>query len=236
MDSVSIVIPIYNEEENLEYLIEEIQETLGSKIDFEIIAIDDYSFDKSYDLLKRLKNKYNIKIFKNSQNLGQSMSIKRGIDESSRETIVTIDADLQNNPKDILRLIKIYFENDYSLVGGIRNKRKDKIIKILSSKIANVIRSSILKDKCKDTGCSLKIFSKLVFQNFIFFDGIHRFLPAMFSGYGYKTYFVNVDHRPRIKGYSKYGIYNRFFKGIYDIYRVYFILKKIKKEKIVKFK
>ena len=96
----------------------------------------------------------------------------------------------------------------------------------LSSKFANSIRSKILKDDCLDTGCSLKVFDKNIFLNFPYFNGIHRFLPALFKGYGYKTYFINVDHRPRKKGKSNYGTIDRLYRGIIDIIKVRKIIKK----------
>ena len=103
-------------------------------------------------------------------------------------------------------------------------------IKIISSRIANYIRKIVLKDNCNDTGCSLKIFDKNIFLKFPFFDGIHRFLPALFSGYGKKTFFINVDHRPRLHGYSKYGTYGRLFRGIRDLFKVAKIIKKFKSD------
>ena len=116
------------------------------------------------------------------------------------------------------------------MVGGIRKKRQDSFIKILSSKIANYIRSKILNDNCKDTGCSLKVFSKNIFLEFPYFDGIHRFLPALFKGYGHKTDFINVNHRVRKYGKSKYGTIDRLFRGIRDIIKVKNIInKQIKK-------
>ena len=117
------------------------------------------------------------------------------------------------------------------MVGGIRFRRKDNLIKIFSSKVANSIRSKILKDNCPDTGCSLKVFDKHVFMQFPFFNGIHRFLPALFKGFGKQTYFINVDHRFRIHGHSKYGTFLRLFRGIKDLIRVAIILKKFKRNR-----
>ena len=154
-------------------------------------------------------------------NLGQSYSIQKGINNSVNDIIVTIDGDGQNDPKDIIKLYDIYMaKENLKLVGGIRKKRKDKFIKKISSKIANFIRSRVLNDNCKDTGCSLKIFSKKIFIQFEYFDGIHRFLPALFNGYGYDNIYIDVNHRKRIKGYSKYGIWDRLFKGIKDLIKV----------------
>ena len=111
------------------------------------------------------------------------------------------------------------------LIGGIRRNRKDNFTKIISSKIANSIRSRILNDECIDTGCALKIFDKKIFLSFPFFDGVHRFLPALFKGYGYETLFIDVNHRKRNHGISKYGTMNRLFAGIRDIIKVKKILK-----------
>ena len=120
------------------------------------------------------------------------------------------------------------------MLGCIRVKRKDTTIKIISSKVANYIRQLILKDDCVDTGCSLKIFDKEIFLLFPFFTGLHRFLPALFKAHGCKTKFENVDHRKRNKGVSKYGVYNRVFRGIIDIIKVLNIIKNIKNDKLFK--
>jgi len=119
-----------------------------------------------------------------------------------------------------------------SLIGGIRANRKDTYFKILASKIANLIRASILKDECIDTGCSLKIFDRNIFLSFPYFDGIHRFLPALFKGYGKRTFFMNVDHRSRLYGTSKYGNFFRMFKGIRDLIKVLKIIKEFKRKSV----
>ena len=226
--SFSIIVPAFNEFYNLKKLYEEIINSLRG-YNFEIIFIDDCSTDDSLFLLKTLsKNDKKIKILSNKSNSGQSYSIFKGAKNSSHNTIVTIDADLQNDPKDIIKLLNIYFNSKYELIGGIRIKRNDSVVKILSSKIANYVRSSILKDKCSDTGCSLKVFNKRIFTNLPYFDGIHRFLPALFSGFGYATYFVEVNHRKRIAGESKYGVSNRLFRGIKDMLYVKKIIKQNK--------
>ena len=117
-------------------------------------------------------------------------------------------------------------------MGGIRNKRKDSYIKKISSKIANYIRSNILNDHCSDTGCSLKIFDRDSYLEFPYFDGIHRFLPALFKGYWHKTKFINVDHRMRKYGKSKYGTFKRLLKGIIDLIKVVKIIKKFKRNNV----
>ena len=221
----SVVIPLYNENQNILNLIKEVEESLIDFKDYEIILINDASTDKTHATLKSLNNS-RIKIFYNSKNEGQSFSIFHGIKKSLNDTIITIDGDGQNNPADIPKLLKVYFSNEnIKLVGGIRIKRKDNLIKIISSKLANYVRSSILNDDCVDTGCSLKVFSRSIFLSFPYFDGIHRFLPALFKGFGNKTTFVSVNHRKRKYGKSNYGTIIRLFKGIRDIIKVKIILK-----------
>ena len=222
----SIVIPIYNEAQNIKSLVYEIFNSLKDHNDFEVIIVNDFSSDNTTDIVNTLKKKLNISLINNPKNKGQSFSIHKGVLKSKNNTIVTIDGDGQNNPIDIVKLLEIYFSNkEIFLVGGIRVKRKDSLIKIISSKIANKIRSNILKDGCEDTGCSLKVFDKSIFLQFPFFNGIHRFLPALFNGYGYNTFFIAVDHRPRIKGCSKYRTLDRLYRGIIDIIKVEKIIK-----------
>jgi len=229
----SIVIPIYNEEFNINLLVDEIYNSLNNfNSKFEIILVDDSSEDKSLQIINELskQNPKIIKVVKNNKNLGQSLSLLKGIEYSSYQTIITIDGDGQNNPKDIPFLLdKFFSDKRISLVGGIRKKRKDSIVKIISSKLANYIRRKILDDDCVDTGCSLKVFDKGVFMNFPFFNGMHRFLPALFKGYGSKTFFINVDHRHRRYGYSKYGTFGRLFNGVKDLIKVVKIIKQFKR-------
>ena len=222
----SIIIPLFNEEKNISNLLFEISQNLNKYDRYEIVLVDDSSTDDTYKKISQLHQK-NIKVISNKKNSGQSFSIIQGIKKSTYNTIITMDGDGQNDPKDIPTLLDLFLKNEeVKLVGGIRFKRKDNIIKIISSKIANYVRLRILDDDCKDTGCSLKVFEKKIILKFPYFDGMHRFLPALFKGFGYKTKFLNVNHRKRNYGVSKYGTVNRFFKGIRDIIKVRNIIKK----------
>ena len=225
----SIIIPIYNEAENIESLIKEIYYSLkkNNYNNYELVIVNDFSLDNTITILSKLEKIYEIKVINNTSNQGQSYSIHKGILQASNITIVTLDGDGQNNPEDIPKLLDKYFSDEkIYLVGGIRQKRKDNLIKIVSSKLANYVRSSIFDDGCKDTGCSLKVFDRDVFLSFPFFNGIHRFLPSLFKGYGYVTFFINVDHRSRTKGKSKYGTFDRLYRGILDIMKVKKIIRK----------
>jgi len=237
MISFSIIIPFFNEEKNIENLLIEIKNCLENyNSNYELILINDGSTDKTLSILEKYKKISffkKIKLINNSINYGQSRCIFDGIKIASYDAVVTIDGDGQNNPKDILRLIKFFHkDNKVKLVGGIRKNRRDTKVKILSSRIANFIRSKIFSDNCPDTGCSLKVIDKNQFLQLPFFDGLHRFIPTLFTGLGAKTIFIDVDHRPRKYGISKYGTFKRLFRGIMDMYKVYKIIniyKKIKK-------
>ena len=232
MDNFTLIIPIYNEEKNIFNLYEEILNSEANKYISAIIFIDDASLDDSLKVLNQIseKNKL-VKIIKNKENLGQSRSIYLGILEASTKYVLTIDGDGQNDPKDINKLINFYFNNrSYSLISGIRHNRKDNSIKKITSKIANQIRKFYLNDNCVDTGCALKLFEKEVIISFPFFNGIHRFLPAIYKGLNKNCYFINVNHRYRKFGKSKYGTFFRLFFGIRDMIYVKKLLRNHKKK------
>lgn len=224
----SIVIPCFNESSNIPNLLNEIKYEL-SEFNYEIIIVDDYSSDNSVEVIKKFDN--NIVIIENYSNQGQSFSISEGVKCSKSNTIITLDCDGQNNPKDIKKLFSIYKNNsDIKLVGGLRLRRIDSYVKIFSSKVANAIRKFFLKDDCIDSGCGLKVFDKEIFLRLPFFNGIHRFLPALYKGKNCSTHFTSVDHRARKFGNSKYGTMKRAFNGIIDLIKVYYIIKSFKNE------
>lgn len=229
----SVVIPVFNEKENLNIFFNELFDVLENnnknfKNIFEILFVNDGSTDNSLSILKSISDQKNtINLINLDKNYGQSFALYHGVKNAKYDNIITIDADCQNNPNDIPKLIEKYSNNDkIKLVGGLRLKRKDTLVKIISSRLANKIRSFILKDKCKDTGCSLKIFDRKIFLQFNYFSGLHRFLPALYLGYGYETCFLEVTHRKRLGGTSKYGTLSRMFVGIYHLIYIYILLKR----------
>ena len=227
----SIILPAYNEDENVIRLIKEINniEEL-KKFTFEILVINDCSSDNTEKKVEELKKNYdNIILLSNLKNKGQSYSIHKGIKKSNYQVIVTMDADGQNHPKDIIRLLNHYNnEHHKCLVGGIRKDRKDSFMKKKSSIIANKIRNIFFKDDCEDTGCALKVFDKEIFLMIPFFSSMHRFLPVFFKKLKCEMTYIPVSHRSRTYGKSKYGTFKRLFRGIFDLFYVNYLLKKIK--------
>lgn len=222
---ISIVSPVFNEEENIEELYKELLSSLEKTgKTFEIIFIDDGSTDSTFERLKRLREKdERVKIIRFRRNFGQTAALSAGFDYGKGETIITIDADLQNDPADIELLLK-KIEEGYDLVSGWRWKRKDKFLtRVLPSKIANFLISLITGVKLHDYGCTLKAYRKEIVKNIRLYGEMHRFVPAVASLLGIKVAEVQVNHRKRKAGKSKYGI-GRTIRVILDLITVKFLI------------
>lgn len=217
MEQVSIVVPVYNEEENITPLYESIYTVCQShKYDYEIIFIDDGSTDGSLRVLKQLAEKdRHVKLIQFTQNLGQTAALSAGFDYASKDIIVTLDGDLQNDPQDIPFLLKPLREG-YDVVNGWRKERKDPVVRRLFSKIANVLISAITGVKLNDYGCSLKAYKRSIISKIQLFGEMHRFLPAYLKMAGATIKEIPVRHHARKHGVSKYGL-GRIFKVILDL-------------------
>ncbi len=228
----SIVIPVNNEEENLPILINEIKDVLHKlKGRAEVIFIDDGSTDNSLNILKQYKRKYQwIKIIKFDKKYGQSAGFDAGFKNAKGEIIITMDADLQNRPNDIFKLLKYYPK--YDVITGKRVKRKDSIIKLISSRIANYIRNKITDENIVDTGCSLKVFKAEFVKKLKLFNGLHRFLPTLCKMEGARVIEIPVSHRPRKYGKTHYGVLNRAFKALIDALAVRWMKKRFLNYKV----
>ncbi len=228
----SIIVPVYNEEENIQILNEEIVQVIKSLgKPFEIIYIDDGSQDRSLEVLKELKSKTpEIKIIVFEKNCGQSAAIDAGFRKSQGDIVITIDADLQNDPNDIPLLIDALKEGDAAI--GWRASRKDSLKKKITSKLGNFFRNLFLGEKIHDTGCSLKAFKRETIERLKIFKGMHRFLPALVKMEGYKVIEVKVDHRPRIHGKTKYGFFDRFLSATPDLFAVMWMKRRVVPYKI----
>ena len=228
INSISIVIPVFDEEKNIIHLLEELKSQLKNKIKYEIIVVDDGSADNTvYNIRKKIKLFNNLKLILHKDNYGQSASLFTGITNAKYDYIVTLDGDGQNDPDDILNLIRNYNHSiPFFLVIGNRKKRHDKLTRRIASRFAYFVRNIILNDKIPDTGCALKVFKKQDFLYVPFFNHIHRFLPFIFSSMGGEIASVNVNHRERISGVSKYSNYQRALVGIYDLFGVIWLRKR----------
>ena len=226
--NISIVIPIYNEQDNIIKLIKEVRIALEKKINYEIIIIDDGSDDNTYEVVNKIKKMYkNITTIIHKKNYGQSIGLRTGIIEAKSEYIVTLDGDGQNDPRDILKLIKSFDTKvNYMMVIGNRVNRIDTTAKKAASRLAFQIRKLLLKDNTPDTGCAIKVFRKKDFLQLPFFNHIHRYLPFLFNTFGGKIISIPVNHRSRSSGISKYSNFQRFLVGINDLYGVIWLRKR----------
>jgi dolichol-phosphate mannosyltransferase len=217
---LSVVVPVYNERDNLPPLTAQILKALTGQVDsFEIIYVDDGSTDGSGSLLDELASSYlEVRVFHFDRNYGQTSAFDAGFHQAGGDLIATLDGDLQYDPADILTLLPL--AEHYDLVCGWRKDRHDTLVKRLSSRIANAIRNAVIHDGVHDTGCSLKVFRRRVVERIPLFEGMHRFFPALARMHGFTVTQVPVRHFPRIHGQSKYGIGNRIFKGLRDLLAV----------------
>jgi glycosyltransferase involved in cell wall biosynthesis len=221
----SLVIPVFNEAENLSQLYHELTVSCTKlKRTFEIIFVDDGSWDESFIVLKKIQKKDpSVKILKLRRNFGQTAALSAGFDYAKGEIIITLDADLQNDPEDIHLLIK-KVEEGYDIVSGWRQRRKDKFLtRRLPSAVANRLISLITRVKLHDYGCTLKAFRRDVVKNIRLYGEMHRFIPAIASHMGVSISEVKVNHRPRVHGKSKYSVF-RFIKVLLDLLTVKFLL------------
>jgi len=230
--NLSVVIPVFNEAQSISNLIAEIVDALN-KIDYEIIVVDDCSKDETVDVLNKMQlNNKRLRIIRHKKNYGQSFAVRSGVKCAKSTWIATLDGDGQNDPSDIPRLFDALIEksgkNKNILIAGYRFKRKDTWLKRISSKYANKVRSNLLKDKVPDTGCGLKLFSKEYFLDLPSFNHMHRYIPALYISRGGVVFSLEVNHRHREKGYSKYGFNNRFWVGITDLFGVMWLQKRSK--------
>lgn len=224
--NLSVVIPVYNEEDNIVPLITEIKQVLSNEIPYEIIVVDDASQDKTPLVLQQAKlDTPQLKILRHQKNAGQSAALLTGARAAQYEWIATLDGDGQNNPADILKLMAAT-PDDKTVCVGYRTKREDNFIRKCSSIIANGIRSTMLKDDCPDTGCGVKLFPKNTFLSLPHFRNYHRFLPALFKRAHITVINVPVSHRQRQFGQSKYGVLNRLGVGIIDLFGVAWLMRR----------
>ena len=219
--AVSVVIPLYNEEENVEILNERLGATMKNIGDYEIVYVDDGSTDGTLRLLEQIQAQdENVIVLSLRRNFGQTAAFAAGFDFARGDVVVTMDGDLQNDPTDIPKLLEAIKE--YDLVSGWRKKRQDSFSRTFPSKIANWLISKVTGVRLHDYGCSLKAYRRDVVKNLKLYGEMHRFIPAVASWYGVRIAEVETTHHPRLRGKSKYGI-SRTIKVLLDLVTVKFL-------------
>jgi dolichol-phosphate mannosyltransferase len=217
--AVSVVVPLFNEEENVPLLQAELTSAL-SGLDYEIIFVDDGSTDGT---VQGIAPDPRVRLVQFERNAGQSAAMYAGLNSARGNVAVLIDGDLQNDPADIPKLLA-EIERGADLVCGYRAQRKDTVVKRITSRIANFVRSRFTKDGVCDTGCTLKAMKRECVTALLPFKGMHRFIPALVKGAGYRLVEIPVNHRPRKFGQSKYGLGNRALRATTDMFGVRWLL------------
>jgi dolichol-phosphate mannosyltransferase len=226
----SVIIPIFNEEENIPYIVEELESVMERYNNlWELVLVDDGSTDNTQGVIQHLlQSKPFMRCIKLKKNSGQTSAFIAGVKNARGNWILSLDGDGQNDPQDIPRLIDACRNGvtEYDLVTGIRQKRQDLFYKRFIGKAANYIRGLILNDKVSDTGCSLKIYRKKSLEEIPVFNGMHRFLPALFQIEGFRYTQIPVNHRQRKCGKSKYHLFNRGISLFFDLLAVSWMQKR----------
>jgi len=222
---LSVVVPVYREPENVEPLLREIADALDGRVDYEVVMVDDGSDDATPERLAAARAEYpRLRVFRHRHNRGQSAALITGIRAARAEWIATLDGDGQNDPADIPRLLSLRDgtapDRQPDMVAGVRRKRRDNWLRRLSSRVANGVRARLLRDDCPDSGCGLKLFRREAFMQLPHFNHMHRFLPALVRSAGGSVLTLDVNHRPRERGVSKYGLFDRLWVGIVDLFGV----------------
>lgn len=217
---LSIVIPFFNEEENVEAVLAEVRRAQPQA---ELIAVDDGSADSTWSKIQALPG---VRGVRNPRNMGQSAAMYRGIQAATGEIVGTMDGDGQTDPADYAAMVAALRREKVDVVIGYRATREDSWSKRAASKFANAIRKAVLHDGARDTGCPMKIFRREARAALVPFNGMHRFMPALFRGAGFTIFEMPVRHRPRAKGTSKYTNWGRAWRGLHDLFGVRWLLKR----------
>ena len=213
---LSIVVPLFNEQDNVPKLQAEIAAALQGLVDYELILVDDGSTDETPS---RVQEDERVRLIRFERNRGQSAAMHSGFAAARGEWIAMLDGDLQNDPADLPAMLQ-RLQEGWDLVCGYRAKRRDTLFKRLQSRIANAIRRRFVGDCVRDTGCTLKVMRAPCREALPLFHGMHRFIPALIGGMGWRVTEMPVNHRPRVHGVSKYGFGNRAWRATMDMFGV----------------
>ena len=229
--AISIVVPVRNEAGNVAPLIAEIASALEGRWAYEIVYVNDGSTDATGEVLSGLmKTQPRLRQIKHAQSAGQSAAVRTGVRAARGAIVATLDGDGQNNPAFLPNLVEAIEKGNgrVGLAAGQRVGRKDTGFKKVQSRVANAVRNGVLRDGTRDTGCGLKAFRRDVFLSLPYFDGLHRFLPALVRREGYDIAYVDVIDRPRHSGVSNYGFFDRLWVGIMDLCGVWWLIRRKK--------
>jgi dolichol-phosphate mannosyltransferase len=232
LPQLSVVVPVFNEEENVAPLLREVLSALRGRVPFEVLFVDDHSRDGTLSVLRALKGEApELRVLHHATQSGQSTAIRNGVKAARGAWIATLDGDGQNDPADIPKLLdaRSAAAAQIKLFAGWRVNRQDSGSKRWASKWANAIRSRMLRDDTPDTGCGIKLFEREAFLDLPYFDHMHRYLPALMQRAGWKTISVPVHHRARGTGVSKYNNLNRALVGIRDLRGVAWLITRSKR-------
>jgi len=220
--ALSVIVPLYNEEENVPILQRELAAALAG-LDYELVFVDDGSRDATRDNVA-LDAEGRVRVLAFEQNAGQSAAMYAGLNAARGRAVALLDGDLQNDPVDIPKLLAEMERSGADLVCGYRARRKDTVVKRLTSRVANFVRSRFTRDGVRDTGCTLKVMKRECVGALVPFVGMHRFIPALVKGAGYRLVEMPVNHRARQYGVSKYGLGNRALRATVDMLGVRWLL------------
>jgi dolichol-phosphate mannosyltransferase len=214
---LSIIVPVFNEADNILPLVREVGAALSSiPGDYELVFVDDASTDPTWQRIAEARDAdRRVRGLRHARNVGQSAALWTGIRATTAPIIATLDGDLQNDPADLPKMMAELQRVDF--VSGMRLNRKDGWLRRVSSRIARWVRGRALGLDVRDTGCAIRVFKREALNGVFAFNGLHRFLPLLVHGAGFKTLEMPVNHRPRAAGVSKYGVWNRLGRGIYDL-------------------
>ena len=229
---ISVVVPVRNEQDNIEPLLDEIDAALAELTPFEVIYVNDGSTDRTGEVLDRLRqSRSHLRHLKHVVSCGQSAAVRTGVRHARADIVVTLDGDGQNDPAFIPQMAALLLAKgeNCGLIQGQRVGRKDTGFKKFQSKVANWVRSRILHDGTRDTGCGLKCFRRDAYLALPYFDALHRFMPALMRREGYELGYVDVRDRPRNAGVSNYGFFDRLWVGIVDLRGVRWLISRRKK-------
>ena len=232
---LSVVVPVRNEADNILPLLAEIHAVLEPRGEFEVVYVDDGSSDATAQCLAQAMQRYpRLRIFSHAVSCGQSAALMTGVRAARGEWVATLDGDGQNDPADIPKLLAARegAAANLQLVAGYRRTRRDNWIKRVSSRVANGVRSRLLGDATPDTGCGLKLIARSAYLDLPYFDHMHRFLPALVQRQGGATLSVEVNHRPRTRGASNYGVFDRLWVGIVDLAGVMWLRRRARRPEV----